>query len=303
MSKLDQILMNGMGVAYAESKGLIKKEKVNKFKAFYESGAASKRLDLMGKNESFRTTINEVINYTRGYSEANMVERVVAVAKDSFLTILEKVMKFMKDFLNIGYEAQINKVLEKLDKLSTQLKNMDQNKKVTLPGFIFITDKQMATDTLNTLGEYLKYYSEATREALLTNDLSHITFTNKPSEKIFGTLKDVSNVVKEEAKLLGENTYSIEEAFDIVVNTAFYFRSLLKYVTHIENINKGIKNLYKKAKKSEKEISKEAKDMIDQSLVILNNARKLYKAYIGDGTKLAIALLKNLKYSDESKTQ
>ena len=300
MSKLDQILMNGMGVAYAESKGLIKKEKVNKFKAFYESGAANKRLDLMGKNESFRSTINEVINYTRGYSEANVVERVVAVAKDSFLTILEKVMKFMKDFLNIGYEAQINKVLEKLDKLSTQLKNMDQNKKVTLPGFIFITDKQMATDTLNTLGEYLKYYSEATRETLLTNDLSHITFTNKPSEKIFGTLKDVSNVVKEEAKLLGENTYSIEEAFDIVVNTAFYFRSLLKYVTHIENINKEIKNLYKKAKKSEKEISKEAKDMIDQSLVILNNARKLYKAYIADGTKLTIALLKNLKYSDES---
>ena len=300
MSKLDQILMNGMGVAYAESKGLIKKEKVNKFKAFYESGAANKRLDLMGKNESFRSTINEVINYTRGYSEANVVERVVAVAKDSFLTILEKVMKFMKDFLNIGYEAQINKVLEKLDKLSTQLKNMDQNKKVTLPGFIFITDKQMATDTLNTLGEYLKYYSEATRETLLTNDLSHITFTNKPSEKIFGTLKDVSNVVKEEAKLLGENTYSIEEAFDIVVNTAFYFRSLLKYVTYIENINKEIKNLYKKAKKSEKEISKEAKDMIDQSLVILNNARKLYKAYIADGTKLTIALLKNLKYSDES---
>ena len=143
MSKLDQIIMNGMGVAYAESKGLIKKEKVNKFKAFYESGAASKRLDLMGKNESFRTTINEVINYTRGYSEANMVERVVAVAKDSFLAILEKVMKFMKDFLNIGYEVQINKVLEKLDKLSTQLKNMDQSKKVTLPGFIFITEKQV----------------------------------------------------------------------------------------------------------------------------------------------------------------
>ena len=38
---LDQILRKNLGAAYAESTGLVKKEKVNKYKAFAESVKAS----------------------------------------------------------------------------------------------------------------------------------------------------------------------------------------------------------------------------------------------------------------------
>lgn len=61
---LDQILRKNLGAAYAESTGLVKKEKVNKYKAFAESVKARKVARIAGENAKLKSTINEVVKFS-----------------------------------------------------------------------------------------------------------------------------------------------------------------------------------------------------------------------------------------------
>ena len=269
---LNDILMNNLGSAYAESKGLIKKEKVNKFKAFYESNKASKKLDLMVRGESFKSTINEVINYTRGFGEAEALaapakkENVLEGIKNAVIAICQKILKFLAEFFNIGYEAKINNMLKACDKLEKALVNVDPNR--TIKVYRFYADNGARDNLINAMRGMREGYNE------ILSTLEEATFNE-------GGLMD-NDVFAKAAELIGKTR-------DAITNNEMYvsvaFADLPPVIKNIREFGKEMLELVEVNKKAKAAVNKalakaNKSDSVDK--IVLNKLNASFK-----GTKLS----------------
>lgn len=64
MSKVDEILKKNLGSVFAENAGLVKKVKVNPYRAVAESVILRKANRLAEENKKLKNTINEIIRYS-----------------------------------------------------------------------------------------------------------------------------------------------------------------------------------------------------------------------------------------------
>ena len=269
---LNDILMNNLGSAYAESKGLIKKEKVNKFKAFYESNKASKKLDLMVRGESFKSTINEVINYTRGFGEADAIAapakkgNVLEGIKNAVITICQKILKFLAEFFNIGYEAKINNMLKACDKLEKALTKVDPNN--TIKVYKFYIDNGARDNLINAMRGMREGYNE------ILSTLGEATFNE-------GGLMD-TDIFAKAAKMIDD----VKEALsnnELYVSVPFSDLSIV--IKNIREFGKEMLELVEVNKKAKVAVSKalakaNKSDSVDK--IVLNKLNASFK-----GTKMS----------------
>ena len=279
---LNDILMNNLGSAYAESKGLIKKEKVNKFKAFYESNKASKKLDLMVRGESFKSTINEVINYTRGFGEAEALAapakkgNVLEGIKNAVIAICQKILKFLAEFFNIGYEAKINNMLKACDKLNTSLEKVDADVVIKVPK---VYAEENARNTLNdtlraardSYNAILDYYGEekVVAGAKLSDDFS--------LDKVISEINEIFTSIKEGTAL----TDVTRDKLPLVLGSIKIFgKEMLELVKVCKIAKEKTSRVLKDVKKSKDvnhRVLKDSNDLFSQinfSRIIINGVHK-----------------------------